>query len=592
MTDLSAISLKFKHLKCFGNEPQGFETVKPINIVIGRNSSGKSSLLDMFETLCKDENTFDPHPKLWRSKDVCPSAVISLPLDELMLRSGFPDIPTNHSFYRHQKYSDFASELLDGRRVDVEFSMENGSSTAKRGTFKCIKIENEDELKVRTGADAQMQYISRIEQSVRNPFTEMKFLRISPERAIKPEVPSRGSEAIVRSNGEKATACIHNFLHLEEFPRELVKVELLSALNSIVYPDTYFEEIITSNIRNPTNEWEIFLVEKNKGVIRLSNSGHGIQTIIFVLVNTMLLTFPSDNLERFIFGFEELENNLHPALFRRLLAYLKTLAKEKGGTFFLTTHSHVAIDMFQKDEMAQIVHVTHDGEKSSCSRLITYVQHGEILDDLDVRASDILQSNCVIWVEGPTDRIYLKRWIEVATNGAIEEGLHYQCVIYGGRLLSHLSGSEPKSQSEEAVKIFGLNRHACVLIDSDKRTSKGRINETKRRIRKEVTDMGGIAWITFGKEIENYLTPEVVKSAWKLPKLPRFGEFDDVFEAMDKVRAGEGKKARGDKMKLAERAATLITKENWKTLDLETQISRLIAYIRKCNQIREEDAAQ
>lgn len=34
---------------------------------------------------------------------------------------------------------------------------------------------------------------------------------------------------------------------------------------------------------------------------------------------------------------------------------------------------------------------------------------GLLLDDLGFKASDLLQSNCVIWVEGPSDRIYIKK---------------------------------------------------------------------------------------------------------------------------------------------------------------------------------------
>ena len=40
------VSIKVANYKCFGAEPQGFNYIMPINIIIGRNNSGKSSLLD------------------------------------------------------------------------------------------------------------------------------------------------------------------------------------------------------------------------------------------------------------------------------------------------------------------------------------------------------------------------------------------------------------------------------------------------------------------------------------------------------------------------------------------------------------------
>jgi len=46
---LEEISIKCKHFKCFGDKPQGFDEIKPINIIIGRNNSGKSTLLDSIQ---------------------------------------------------------------------------------------------------------------------------------------------------------------------------------------------------------------------------------------------------------------------------------------------------------------------------------------------------------------------------------------------------------------------------------------------------------------------------------------------------------------------------------------------------------------
>ena len=44
------ISIKIKNYKCF-IEPEGFDEIKRMNIIIGRNNSGKSSLLDVIERI-------------------------------------------------------------------------------------------------------------------------------------------------------------------------------------------------------------------------------------------------------------------------------------------------------------------------------------------------------------------------------------------------------------------------------------------------------------------------------------------------------------------------------------------------------------
>jgi putative ATP-dependent endonuclease of the OLD family len=48
------IGLKAENLKCFGT-PQGFETIKPFSVIIGKNNVGKSTLIDMIQYAVKPE---------------------------------------------------------------------------------------------------------------------------------------------------------------------------------------------------------------------------------------------------------------------------------------------------------------------------------------------------------------------------------------------------------------------------------------------------------------------------------------------------------------------------------------------------------
>jgi len=110
---------------------------------------------------------------------------------------------------------------------------------------------------------------------------------------------------------------------------------------------------------------------------------------------------------------------------------LRIFALKYNTTFFITTHSNVVIDLFQNDREAQLLHVTHNGTSAKTKTVKNFVDNKGILDDLDIRSSDLLQSNGVIWLEGPSDRIYLKKWIELFSDIELKEGLHYQCVFYG-----------------------------------------------------------------------------------------------------------------------------------------------------------------
>lgn len=55
---MKADSIYFKVHSCFKKDWAGFDTIKPINVIIGRNNSGKSHLLDLVEALC-DGKLFD-----------------------------------------------------------------------------------------------------------------------------------------------------------------------------------------------------------------------------------------------------------------------------------------------------------------------------------------------------------------------------------------------------------------------------------------------------------------------------------------------------------------------------------------------------
>ena len=66
-------------------------------------------------------------------------------------------------------------------------------------------------------------------------------------------------------------------------------------------------------------------------------------------------------LANYIFLFEELENNLHPSLERRVLKYIDEIS-QKGAIIFLTTHSNTVLDSFQNSDNVQMYHVRKENK--------------------------------------------------------------------------------------------------------------------------------------------------------------------------------------------------------------------------------------
>jgi predicted ATPase len=198
---------------------------------------------------------------------------------------------------------------------------------------------------------------------------------------------------------------------------------------------------------------------------------------------------------------EEPETHLHPQLQRHLLDLLRR-GRERHQVV-LTTHSPVLLDR----SVGQILHIEYDGGQSSVSVCHSTKEHLRLLDDLDARASDILQAPVVIWVEGPTDRMFLERCFELM-GLAYRQGIHYQIVPYGGGLLSHLTLDE---RCAELVNLLPLSRHPIVVCDSDLDDPGAAVSDAKCRVERECHATNGLFWLTDGREVENY----IADAAWR-----------------------------------------------------------------------------
>ena len=164
------------------------------------------------------------------------------------------------------------------------------------------------------------------------------------------------------------------------------------------------------------------------------------------------------------------------------------------------------------------------------------------------------------------------------------EGIHYSIMFYGGRLLSHLSNAGIDQQNvDDFISLRRLNNRAVILIDSDKEKARSRINATKRRLREEFDTGPGHAWITEGREIENYLSSEQVEIAIKVvsPKVKTVGPFGKYDNTL-KIQGGRGKETQASKVNVARQ----ITEQNQPDLsvhDLKQQLNKLKKFIRESN---------
>ncbi len=233
--------------------------------------------------------------------------------------------------------------------------------------------------------------------------------------------------------------------------------------------------------------------------------GDGIQSAI-------ILTFlPFVTKDPTYFFIEEPEIYLHPGLQRKILEFFDK--KCENHKFFLTTHSNhflditidikdVSIFTFRK----RLEDVEHN--EKSANFIIEAVDGTDqsSLELLGVRNSSVFLVNATIWVEGITDRWYLRKMLNsyIEQNGIrkVEEDVHYCFVEYAGSNITHWSFLD---EEEYPIEVDRLCSKAILVTDLDGDT------KLKRKAKLEAK-LGDRLIILNCREIENSLNYEVIKS--------------------------------------------------------------------------------
>jgi predicted ATP-dependent endonuclease of OLD family len=260
------------------------------------------------------------------------------------------------------------------------------------------------------------------------------------------------------------------------------------------------------------------------------NVGDGIQALI-------LLTFPlfEHQDKKHLLFIEEPELYLHPGMQR---IFIETIKQIPNTQIFMATHSNHFLDMTLEADSKISIYTFRkripegDSEEKIPQFIIENVSNEKesVLDLIGVQNSSVFLSNCTIWVEGITDRFYIRKYLEVYQDSLpigskiYKEDLHFSFVEYGGGNITHWSflESDDKDFSNINVerlcgKIFLISDQDGAGLDKNGKPVKNKQAKYERHLKLKETLKGVKGDIKFERyyclecrEIENLLSPDIL----------------------------------------------------------------------------------
>lgn len=242
--------------------------------------------------------------------------------------------------------------------------------------------------------------------------------------------------------------------------------------------------------------------------------GDGIQALIIIMYS--IFNAPKNS---WIF-IEEPEVNLHPGFQRIFMDTVlnNDFLRENNITLFFTTHSNhlidVSLEMEKEISIFSFDKVNKAGGQSFEIKN-TKRSDGEILSKLGVTNGSVLMANSAIWIEGISDRIYLRSFLKAYYQynpKAIKykEDLHFCFFEYAGSNLAHYIFNAESLELEEKNELEKINSQYLsnkiwLLADKDRNKEKKHLDFVSSQNSKFKYEFLKV------RELENLLSPLQIK---------------------------------------------------------------------------------
>lgn len=196
--------------------------------------------------------------------------------------------------------------------------------------------------------------------------------------------------------------------------------------------------------------------------------GDGIQALIILMYKIFMCEDDS------LIFIDEPEINLHPGMQRLFLEQITNneVLKKKNLTYFISTHSNHFLDLtIEKDNISVFLfNKILDDDKPKF--IVKNVNDGDNspLQYLGVSNSSVFLANCSIWVEGISDRNYLKAFLKAycrdnEKKNYPKEDIDFAFIEYAGSNIDHYNFN--KKELKEKINAFAINNKIFLISDFD-----------------------------------------------------------------------------------------------------------------------------
>jgi hypothetical protein len=283
-----------------------------------------------------------------------------------------------------------------------------------------------------------------------------------------------------------------------------------------------------NDLGNTDSELILIHVDGETHTRKLHDLGDGIQAII-ILMYKIFMAEPNS----FMF-IDEPELNLHPGMQRLFLEqiYSNEDLKKKNITYIITTHSNHFLDLtIEKDDVSIYAFSPRNNEEGEKQFTIKNVNAGdnEILRHLGVNNSSVFMANCSIWVEGISDRNYIRAFLKAYTaylaknekpkyRSSLKEDIDYAFFEYAGSNIDHYFFDNDEENDGDIIeedkilndiKALALSNRIYLLADSDNALEDSAKGKRLKKIEAAKKDNFEPHVIRNVREIENLLTNDI-----------------------------------------------------------------------------------